>query len=201
MKKLVRIILIVAVCLAALGVAARYFMEWAAKGALESGSKGAREVADAFEATLGRTLARDDVQLEPGEVPAEGILLFYRKNPQALQRDKKYLETWFSAMSIADACNKGEHPLGQWVNTADANWIEPSKRTDAWGHPFCVQSDQQYTVVVSAGPKASTSIDCNTFKISAEELAQMPKGRLNDHANALILVVKKRVVTQPTPGK
>ncbi len=153
---------------------------------------GLRHLADVLEASVGSTLARGDAQLQPGTATSEGALAFYQKNPQALQPDKRYFETWHSALAIADAGRKSEHQLGRWESSTAATWIAPSQRTDAWGHAFCVQSDQQQTIVVSPGPQALSSLDCNSLKVSDDELVQMPQGRLNPHASgALILFVKK----------
>lgn len=193
--KYLRISLLVVAALAVLGVAGWYFVGWSLNKAFQSAAQeggGLRKVVDATEATVGGTLARGDVPLQPGKASGEGALAFYEKNPQALQRDKKYFETWHSALAIADAGRKGEHQLGRWESSTAASWIAPSQKTDAWGHAFCVQSDQQETIVVSPGPQALSSLDCNSLKITGEELAQMPQGRLNPHASgALILFVKK----------
>lgn len=195
MKKTIRISLVVLVVLVVLGVAGRYFVEWSLNRAFQPAMKeggGLRQLADVLEASVGSTLARGDARLQPGEAPGQGALAYYQKNPQALQRDKKYFETWHSALAIADAGRKGEHQLGRWESSTAASWIASSQRTDAWGHAFCVQSDQQETIVVSPGPQALSSLDCNSLKITGEELAQMPQGRLNPHASgALILFVKK----------
>ena len=195
MKKYIRISLVVLVVLVVLGVAGRYFVEWSLNRAFQPAMKeggGLRQLTDVLEASVGSTLARGDARLQPGEAPGQGALAYYQKNPQALQRDKKYFETWHSALAIADAGLRGEHQLGRWENSTAASWIASSQRTDAWGHAFCVQSDQQETIVVSPGPQALSSLDCNSLKITGEELAQMPQGRLNPHASgALILFVKK----------
>jgi hypothetical protein len=153
---------------------------------------GLRQLTYVLEASAGSTLARSDAQLQSGRAVREGALGFYEKNPQALQRDKRYFETWYSALAIADAGRKSEHKLGRWESSTTATWIALSQRTDAWGHAFCIQSDQQQTIVVSPDPQALSSLDCNSLKVSEDELAQMPQARLNPHASgALILFVKK----------
>lgn len=151
-----------------------------------------RKVVDVAEATIGGTLARGDVRLKPEKSTGEGALAFYEKNPQTLQRDKKYFETWHKALAIADAGRKAEHQAGHWESSAAEIWVGPSQRTDAWGHAFCVQSDPQETIVVSPGPHAVSSLDCDTLKLSEDELEKLPQGRLNPHASgALILFVKR----------
>ncbi len=192
MKKSVRIIIVVAASLAVLAVAARYFAEWSVERAFQSAAEGGREMGDSIEAALGSALARGDPPSQPGEARPEGIMLFYHKHPQALERDKKDFETWYHAMAITDAFKKEEHQQRQWISSASENWMVPSHKTDAWGHAFCVQSDKEQTIVVSAGPQARNSLDCNALSISQEELARMPQCKLNaDHSGALILWVKK----------
>jgi hypothetical protein len=193
--KYIRISLAVVAALAVIGIAGWYFVGWSLNRAFQSATQeggGLSKVVDVAEATVGSTLARGDVPLQPRKASGEGALAYYEKNPQTLQRDKKYFETWHSALAIADAGRKGEQKLGRWESSTAASWIAPSQRNDAWGHAFCVQSDQQETIVVSPGPQALSSLDCNSLKITGEELAQMPQGRLNPHASgALILFVKK----------
>ncbi len=197
MMKYIRITLVVLAALAVLGVAGWYFVGWSLNRAFQSAAQdggGLRKVVDVAEAVVGSTLARGDVPLQPGEAAGEGALAYYQKNPQALQRDKRYFETWHSALAIADAGRKGEHQPGRWESSTAATWIAPSQRTDAWGHAFCVRSDQAQTIVLSPGPQALSSLDCNTLKVPEEELVRMPQGRLNPIASgALILFVK-------TPG-
>src|SRR5262245_46628772 len=157
MKKHICIILVVSVAIVALGVASPYLIRWSLKRtfkpALEE-SGGIEKIADAMEASIGRTLARGDFRLQPGEGRSEGALNYYQKDPQALQRDKKYFETWISALAIADASGKLEHQPGRWESSASAAWVDPSQRTDAWGHAFCIRSDQQQTIILSPGPEA-----------------------------------------------
>jgi hypothetical protein len=196
MKIYISIILVVIVVIAALVAAYPYFIKWYLNGVFEPAMAeggGIQKLADAMEASIGSTLARGDARLQPGgSAGGEGILSYYEKNPQALQRDKKYFQTWFSAMNIAEASGKLAHRPGRWANSAEVDWVAPSHRTDAWGHAFCIQSDQQKTIVVSPGPQALSSLNCNTLKIPKEDLARMPRGRLNPlPSGALILFVNK----------
>jgi len=195
MKRYLRISLVALAALVVLGVAARYFVEWSLNRAFQPAMKeggGFRQLGEVLEASVGSTLARADAQFPPREAAGEGVLAYYQKNPQALQRDKKYFETWHSALAIAAAGRKSKHQLSRWESSAAAAWIAPSQRMDAWGHAFCVQANQQETIVVSPGPQALSSLDCNTLKITGDELAHMAQGRLNPHASgALILFVQK----------
>lgn len=199
--KYIRIFVTVVASVAVLGIAGWFFVGWSINRAFQPTVKeggGLRQLADVLEASVGSTLARGDVRLKPGEAAGEGALAFYQKNPQALQRDRKYFETWHSALAIADAGRKSGHQLGRWETSTAVTWIAPSQRTDAWGHAFCVQSDQQETIVVSPGPQALSSLDCNTLKVTGEELAQLPQGRLNPHASgALILFVTSQTGAAP----
>lgn len=199
--KYLRIFFIVTGSLAVLGAAGWFLVGWTISGAFEPGLKeggGLRQLADVLEASVGNTLARGDARLQPGQPRGEGALAYYQKNPEALRRDKKYFETWHSALAIADAARNGEQKLGQWESTTAASWITPSQRTDAWGHAFCVQSDQQETIVVSPGPQALSSLDCNSLKVTGKELTQMPQGRLNPHASGALILYVKRSRVGPT---
>jgi hypothetical protein len=195
MKIYICIIIVAIVVIAALVVAYPYFINWYLNRAFEPAMAeggGIQKLADAMEASIGGTLARGDVRLQPGKGGGEGILSYYEKNPQALQRDKKYFQTWLSAIAIADARGKLEPKPGRWESSTAVAWVDLSHRTDAWGHAFCIRSDQQQTIVLSPGPEALSSTDCNTLKVSEDDLARMPKARLNPLASgALILVVKR----------
>ncbi len=195
--KYIRIALVVVASLAVLGVGGWYLAGWMASRAFQSAAQEGdfRKLFDVVEASVGSTLARGDVQLQPGKIPSEGALAFYQKNPQALQRNRKYFETWSSALAIADAGRKNEHQMSQWESSTAVAWIAPSQRTDSWGHAFCVQSDQQQTIVISPGPQALSSLDCSTLKVTEDELAKMPQGRLNPHASGALILFVKRVST------
>jgi hypothetical protein len=195
MKKYIRISLVVLVVFVVLGVAGRYFVEWSLNGAFQPATReggGFRQLADVFEASVGSTLARGDARLESRQATGEGALAYYQKNPQTLQLDKKYFETWQSALAIADAGRKGNQQLGQWESSTAASWITSSQKTDAWGHAFCVQSDQEETIVVSPGPHAVGSLDCSSLKLAREDLAHMLKARLNPHASGVLILFVKR---------
>lgn len=195
MKKYIRISLVVLATIAVLGVAGRYFVEWSLNRAFQPAMKeggGFRQLADVLEASAGSTLAPGDARLQWGQAKREGALAFYQKNPKALQRDKKYFEIWHSTLAIADVGRKGEHELGQWESSTAATWIASSQKTDAWGHAFCVRSNQQQTIVVSPGPQALSSLDCNTLKVSGDELATLPQARLNPHASGALILLLKR---------
>jgi len=196
MQKPIRIMLLVLVTFVVLGAAGRYFVEWSLDRAFEKAMTedgGLRHLADVVEGTVGGTLARGDARLQPGEAPTgEGALAYYEKNPQALQRDKKYFVTWHSALAIADAGRKSEHQLSRWQSSTDTSWIAKSQSMDAWGHASCVRSDQAQTLVLSPGPQALASLDCSTLKLPQTELTRMPAGRLNPiDSGALVLFVRK----------
>jgi hypothetical protein len=192
--KYIRICLVAVSLLLLVGIAAWYFVGWSINRAFSPAMKdggGLRQLANVLEASMGSTLARGDVRMQAGETEGTGVLGAYQKNPEALQRDRKYFEAWHSALALADAMRKNEH-LGPWESSAAIAWLSPSQRTDAWGHAFCVRSDQAQTIVLSPGPQALSSLDCNTLKVPEEGLARMPQGRLNPiDSGALILFVKK----------
>lgn len=73
----IRITLAVAAALAELGVTSWYFVGWSLNRAFQSATQeggGFRKVVDMAEATVGSTLARGDVRLQPGEAAGEGAL-------------------------------------------------------------------------------------------------------------------------------
>src|ERR1700683_3030707 len=166
MKKYIPAVLLGVATLVLLGVAGRYFLIWSLDRAFEPAIKQGGAVGhlqDVLKATVGRTLARGDVRLQLGQSTDAGALDYYEKNPQALQRDKKYFETWYSALSITNAARKEKHQPDHWETSVSAAWIAASDRTDAWGHAFCVRSNQSQIIVLSPGPRAMSSFDCDTL--------------------------------------
>jgi hypothetical protein len=187
-------IAILVITLVLLGVGLRYFAFWSAKGALESVTRNNLEpLASVVEASIGGTLARSNSQNASGpENGAAGAFAAYSRNPEAIRRDKAYFATWFNALRISGAALENGHTVSPWQSSVDVPWIPVSQRSDAWGHAFCVASDNQYSFVVSAGPQALTSLSCNELHVSIDVFKQMPFGRLNEYAGgALVFVAAK----------
>ncbi len=197
--KHVRIFVFVIASIALLGVAGWYYAVFSAQKAFESSAREGnfRQILDVVEASLGSSLARSDSPMQTGRADKPvGALDYYQKNPRNLQRDKKYFETWHSALAIAHSGLENGHQLTGWESSTGVTWIPPSQRADSWGHAFCVQSDQQRAIVVSPGPQAVSSLDCSTLKLPEGEVPRMPQGRLTPHdSGALILVVKRSAQT------
>ena len=192
--KYARFFLLAVACIGILSCLAWYFMGWVVGGAFKSSSQqgGLRQVFDVMEATMGATVARADSRLPGVQNGSAGPLSYYIEHPGELQRDKKYFETWHSALAIADASFEKSSRLNKWEGSLRAAWIPDSQRTDSWGHSFCVQSSQTLAMVVSPGPQAVGSLDCSTLRLSSEDLSKMPYGRLSPlGSGALVLVVKK----------
>lgn len=180
---------------AALGIVGWVLVGWIIRGAFESATQkgGLQELLGGVEASVGSTLARGDIPMQPGKTAGEGALAFYQRNPQALQRDKKYFETWSAALAIARESIRSRHESGGWESSTAVAWIPASHRTDSWGHAFCVQSAQHQAIVLSPGPQALGSLECSTVRLSEDELAKVPRGRLTPGASgALILVVNHK---------
>jgi hypothetical protein len=184
-----RLIAAGAVVATALGVAGWFFFRWYVGRAMVSAlhGEGSTRIADVFQATLGATLARGAIQGAPAQ---PGAIDYYEKHPEELQRDKKYFETWHSALLIASSARDREQGIEEWATSTNVPWIPLSNRTDAWSHAFCFRSSRERTVVVSPGPQAMASLDCGTLEIAESDLAKMVPGWLNVQASgALVLVV------------
>jgi len=194
--------ILVVASIAVIGIAVWYFMGWALAGAFRSSmeSKEFEQLSSVLEASIGSTVARGDVQFRPGRPQSpQGAIPYYQAHPEELQRDRQYFQTWSSALAIARSSLENGHQLKNWESCTELTWIPPSQRADSWGHAFCIQSDQQRAIVVSAGPQAMGSLDCKTLKIPEDGLARMPHGRLTQHpSGALILVVKGSAQTPVT---
>jgi hypothetical protein len=184
-----RIFLVCFIAAIVVGAGLWLFLGWVGSRAFESASGGSRQLFDVLEASMGATLSRTDSQMR---VAPGGALNYYQQNPQELQRDRKYFETWHSALAIADTGSEKGLRSSIWESSLVAAWIPQSQRADSWGHGFCVRADLGEIIVVSPGPEAMSSLDCTTLKLSQEELSRMPNGKLSPvRSGALVLVLKK----------
>jgi hypothetical protein len=194
MVKNVRTVVLIVAAIAILGIGCRYFVYRMADRAVQSAAAGGafEKLLGVTKATLGATVARGDVKLKPGEERRDGRLEFYQKNPERMQQDQKYFDTWSTALTIADTAQKpGNQMTRSWVSSAMLSWIAPSQRIDSWGHYFCVQSTQEYAAVISPGPQAEKPLACSTVELSEKQLTGLRQGRLNPwNSGTLVLIVK-----------
>jgi hypothetical protein len=138
---------------------------------------------DLFEASLGQAAtAREGIQ------PGPGAIQYYRDHPEELQRDKRYFETYGSALMIATSVQERKQSIEEWTASTQLEWIPPSNKTDAWGHPFCIRSSPHRIVVVSPGP-TSGPLDCRTLDIAEADLSKMTSARLNVQPSGALVVV------------
>ena len=176
--------LLVAFC----GIAIWCFIGWSINRAFQSAREEGdfKKISDVVQASVGSALATGEVK----SVGSEGVLNIYRRDTQRLKRDRAYFATLTAALNVAHSASLSKNKAEKWQSSGQLGSVLPSERTDAWGHQFCVESNRQQTVVVSAGPKALSGLDCNSLSIESIELMNLPKGRLNQHpSGALILLL------------
>ena len=181
MNKYIRILLVIVVSLAVLGMAGRYFIGWSLSGAFQPAMKesgGFRQLTDVVEASVGSTLTRGDARLQPGEAAGQDTLAYYQRHSKRCNVIKNTSRLGTLPWLLLTQSVRVEQKQGRWESSTAASWIAPSQKIDAWRHTFCVQSDPQKTIVVSPGPQALRSLDCNSLKIAGEEVAQLPQVRL-----------------------
>lgn len=180
--------------IAVLSLVGWFLAGWIINGAFESATQkgGLQQLLGGLEGAIGSSLARGDIRMYPGRAIGKGILPFYERNPQELQRDKKYFQTWAGAMVIAREAIKVQHQRGVWEDSKTAAWIPPSYRTDSWGHAFCVRSGETQTVVLSPGPEAIGSLECSTVTLSEDDVAKVPRGRLTPSVSGVLILVVNR---------
>ena len=202
--KNVRIFLLAITLLVVFGLGGWYLALWMTSRAFQSAAEEGdfQKLFAVVEASVGGKLATGDLQLQRREILGDGAFAFYQKNPEALQRDRKYFETWSSALAIAEAGREREHETtSRWESSARLGWIAPTHRTDSWGHAFCVESDQKLTIVMSPGPLAVSSLDCDSLKLSQDELSKMSQGTLNLHSSGALILFVKTVSTGVSGGR
>jgi hypothetical protein len=146
-----------------------------------------------LQAAVGRSLANGNARYEISQVQSNiGLVEFYRRHPDGINKDKSYFRTWYAALAIADAAFEG-HKTVQWQSTELLNWVAPAQRQDFWGHSFCVKADDDVSAIISAGSEALTSLKCSEVFIPEQELRSLPQGKLDAHpSGALILVLTRK---------
>ena len=134
--KRVHVVLIIVAAVAVLGVGVWYFAIWSVKGAFESAAQqGFEPLAGVLKATVGGTIARGDIRFELNSgAESSGAIDLYRNNPQALQRDKEYFDTWSSAMAIARETLQRGHQFTKW-QSSQKSCLDSSATQDRWLGP------------------------------------------------------------------
>lgn len=176
--------LIVACTVSALVTAFAYwFVSWNLNRSFQKADWGALQAL--IEAPLGEVVTAKLVsQSGPGAIP------YYQEHPGVLQRDKRYFQTWRSAVLIAASMQRRGQSADEWTSSTSIPWLPLSEKTDPWGHAFCIQSTPVRLVVVSPGPQALASMDCRTLELPESTLAKMTPARLNvDSSGALVFLV------------
>jgi len=193
-----RLILIVTVSAGLLSLCAWRLAIWSGQGALESAMTSLAPLSDIFQAALGATVARGDVRFKAGK-RSEGVLEYYQKNPERVDIDKRYFRTWQTALAIGHLMSTKRHKVDHWTASEDLPWIPTSDRNDAWGHYFCIKSDLDAVIVLSAGSDAVASIDCRTLQLSAHDVRGGPYGRLNRHRSGVLVLIARHAALDSTP--
>ncbi len=200
--KYVRILLIALTSFLVLAVAFVFVAGWSISRAFEGASHDAdiNRLGDVFKGRVGSTLASGDNHSQAQSENNLGAIEYYKKNPQQLQKDKAYFETWHSAAAIAVSGLDTGHHLNEWTRSTDVTWVSESNKKDFWGHAFCIRSTESEAVVVSPGPSAVSSLDCTSINLPQKEIDQMSHGRLNFHpSGALVLFVQRSHLSPTAP--
>jgi len=123
---------------------------------------------------------------------AQGYAVAYERNPEGFRADATLFETWSRAMALgSQALESG--PAGNWVHSSlDVNG-STENRLDPWNHAFCMLRRENMLVVVSAAPSSPL---CKDVQIQAEELSQLPHGRLLESPSGSLILVIERKETQ-----
>jgi hypothetical protein len=110
----------------------------------------------------------------------------------ALKADEKLFDTWQVELQLGEQTLK--NTIGDWVrSSANVPYAADNLRVDAWGHSFCLLRRANSVIVLSAGPKAASSPVCRNIRVTAEELAELPRARmLETPSGNLILALDQK---------
>lgn len=148
-------------------------------------------LSNVLKGALGNTLTRGEFQAKPGGTTEDGVIAYYRKHPEELTNDQAYFDTWSNALNIAQQ-SLMKPQISKWESTDQLPWVPASQKTDAWGNVFCVISDQTQSIVVSAGVRARSPLNCDKLKISEDDLGRTRPGKLTPGPSGVLILVKKR---------
>jgi hypothetical protein len=164
---------------------AYWFVTWNLNRSFQKADWGAFQTL--IEASVGEV-----VTAKPVAQPGLGAIPYYQQHPEALRGDRKYFQTWRSAVLIANSARDRKLGVPGWIASTEIPCIPLSNRTDAWGRAFCIQSSEERTTVVSPGAQAIGSLDCGTLDIAESALARMVPARLNIQASGVLIPVLTR---------
>jgi hypothetical protein len=143
--------------------------------------------ADMFKGALGRRLLEggegQGPSLDPGTINAQlqnvpgpdfsrthqSFIDEYQKDPQKFHRYAQVLDTWLTAVNIADASSSPGTGT-RAVSSSSLRGIIPQEKLDAWGHAFCVIRAADRTVLISGGPDVSETISCQRIRMSPADV-------------------------------
>jgi hypothetical protein len=118
-----------------------------------------------------------------------GLLNAYEGDPEKLRRDAKLLDDWSASARLGQSVlrNTGR---GSWaVSSSAADYVAPQDRVDPWQHTFCLLRRDDELLVMSGGPKATSSPTCRNIGMRASDLASLPHGRLLESPAGYLLLV------------
>ncbi len=124
----------------------------------------------------GVAVVRRNTADNPLTMASSGLLVGCEKYPEKCRDAARLLDTWRNAVNLSQAVFEHASP-GDWVASSRDLQLA-SEKADAWGHNFCVLRRGEMLLVLSAGPKSTGSPVCRNIRVTAAELAQIPKGRL-----------------------
>jgi hypothetical protein len=213
-----RILVIVAAAAAPLAVTGWYLADRAAENAAKALAKGlgrGSELSVALKGAWGRILlegvSTDQLaDVRPGGslasllndsnsgVSAEGLLDAYHKDPGKFKRYAEVSDTWFHALTVADAVQRLATNAPVPSTSVFMTAFAPQYRLDAWGHPFCIFKGTDQTAIVSAGPEAQGFTSCNEVRVTRAQIDRLPVVPITRQpSGALIMVFKRHAIANP----
>ena len=111
----------------------------------------------------------------------------------------EYFVTCANASAVAQSVLKLGPAVGIPENSGKVPTLNPNRKTDAWGHPFCLVGISDQIIVISLGPGRDAFPGCSNLGTDLALSKQMPVGILNRLPSGhLVLVVKRRPDQKPS---
>lgn len=102
----------------------------------------------------------------------------------------------FVTLANASAVNQALLKLGSTAplpNTSvELTALEPKRKVDAWGHPFCITETSSRFVIISLGSDSADSSGCAKLSVDLATADTMPIGVLNRLPSGKLALVSRR---------
>ncbi len=114
-------------------------------------------------------------------------------SPEKIREGARKMDTYVAAVQVGNAAmNLSDQGESLPLTSAALTGVDPRRRLDAWGHPFCLSEVSHRVAVISLGSSLQTFSGCSEVGISRKDLASLPPGKLYQYPSGALVFVAVR---------